>query len=289
MSLDKCSSNKVFLFKRWIRLFPAMFISTILIFTTSSFLDTRPAGVPELTSLIPGLTFIEPLWWSKLLGINVVGLEGAFWSIYVEFKFYIVCSLVFFYLGRDKLVFTLLLLYVGSNIIAFSVVHIDNVFLHFAHNVSKALSLRYFGWFSAGAAFYLFHNTRKKSWFYLGVFISLLSAIAIRKDFSIAPIVGAVLVSALFSISLISTRLQSILRSKFLLLFGLVSYPLYLIHDNAMISMITISSYMTSSVPGYLVPVLPVIILTGTSYLIVKYGEPRLKKIIVSHFENKSK
>ena len=71
MSLDRCQSSKQFLYKRWTRLFPAMLIATVLIFITSSFFYERPAGPPELVNLIPGLTFIEPSWWGKLLGMNV--------------------------------------------------------------------------------------------------------------------------------------------------------------------------------------------------------------------------
>ena len=60
MSLEKTSSYLKFLKNRWIRLFPSMFVVSLIIFFTSSFFYERPLGIPPLKSLLPGLVFINP-------------------------------------------------------------------------------------------------------------------------------------------------------------------------------------------------------------------------------------
>ncbi|HIQ27674.1 MAG TPA: acyltransferase [Sulfurovum sp.] len=280
MTLDKCKSQKEFLYKRWMRLFPAMFIATILIFTTSSFFYERPAGVPELLSILPGLTFIEPEWWSKLLKTEIGEMEGAFWSLYVEFKFYVIASILFFYIGRDRLIYSLLFLFLCAVGLGFLVHHIDSSVVQYANRISEMLSLRYFGWFAAGSSFYLFYQTQNKYWFYIGIVIASISAVFVSNVFSLSSIIGALLVVVLFSVSLISHHFQFILKSKILLFFGYVSYPLYLIHENAMISMMIKTGNVFPDLPVYIYPIVPIIVLTTISYIIVKFGEPYLKSLI---------
>ena len=95
-------------------------------------------------------------------------------------------------------------------------------------------------------------------------------------------IVGAILVSAVFFLSFISIKLQWILKSRVLCFFGLISYPLYLIHENAMISMIIQINHWIPALPGYVYPIIPIVILIGTAYLIVKYSEPYVKRTLLS-------
>ena len=147
------------------------------------------------------------------------------------------------------------------------------------------LSLRYFGWFTAGSSFYLFYQTQNKYWFYVGMTVALISALFVSKVFSIVSVIGAMSVAILFSVSLISHHLQSILKSKLLLFFGYVSYPLYLIHENAMISMIIKIGKIFPDLPAYIYPVIPISILTVVAYLIVKFGEPYLKHRIKQKFK----
>lgn len=45
MTLERCSSLSDFIFRRWLRLFPAMLIGTMLIYLTSFFLVERPDSI----------------------------------------------------------------------------------------------------------------------------------------------------------------------------------------------------------------------------------------------------
>jgi hypothetical protein len=49
-----------------------------------------------LENLLPGLSFVEPYWWSRLLGRPIGSMEGAYWSLYVEFKFYVFAAVIYY-------------------------------------------------------------------------------------------------------------------------------------------------------------------------------------------------
>ena len=66
MTLDKSENYFSFIYKRWLRLFPAMLIVSIFIFLTAPFFYERPAGQPTLLSLLPGLIFTNPSPISKI-------------------------------------------------------------------------------------------------------------------------------------------------------------------------------------------------------------------------------
>ena len=57
MTLEKCDSFGDFIYRRWLRLFPAMLIASIIILATAPFLTARPAGQPVLLDTLPGILF----------------------------------------------------------------------------------------------------------------------------------------------------------------------------------------------------------------------------------------
>src|SRR5258707_5399491 len=68
MTLTKCANFSEFILRRWLRLFPAMLISSIFLMATASSFYERPGGVPVVRALLPRLTFVSPDWWAWLLG-----------------------------------------------------------------------------------------------------------------------------------------------------------------------------------------------------------------------------
>lgn len=284
MTLEKCKKAKKFLCRRWLRLFPAMLIASLLIYFTSGFLNNRPAGEPTLANLLPGLTFVEPYWWNSLLNSDVQSLEGAFWTLYVEVKFYVFAAAVYYALGRNVLICALAAAYLCSLLLGFADSQTDIQAINFLFRMSHVLSLEHFGWFAAGAAYYIFHQSKHCLWFYLGLFISVVSSLFISGPTQ-NPVVGALVMSMLFALAMVSQKIQAILKLRCLLFLGFISYPLYLIHENAMISMISQLGRFSRDVPGYLYPVLPVMLLTTVAFLIAKYGEKYLKMLMISPFK----
>ncbi|WP_136805346.1 acyltransferase family protein [Desulfosediminicola flagellatus] len=280
MSLENSRSFRQFFYKRWLRLFPAMLIATVLIYSTTALFPDRPIGDPTLLSLLPGLSFIEPRWWEILLQSPVVPLEGAFWSLFVEMKFYLIAGLAFFKLGRRRVIPFLILLFSGSVVISYLATSTDIPLFDFANSVSHHLSLKYFGWFAAGALLYRYHATGQDYTFFAGLTVSIFSSIFVKSGFEITPIVGALVILLFFAGAIRWECLQRVFDNKIFIFFGFISYPLYLIHENAMISMITGVHGSFPSVPRLCLPLLPFILVAAVSYGIVKMLQPKCRGFI---------
>ena len=281
MTLEKCADIRAFIYRRWIRLFPAMLFCSILIFITSSYFYERPAGKPLIDSLLPGLTFIEPSWWRIMIGVPSNPLEGSFWSLYVEFKFYCFAACIYFWKGRNWMLTALVFAYVSSIFFKVANIYIPGEFFLLTNKVLQTLSFEHFGWFVAGAAFYIYSKTMDLKWFLIAIFLSILSAVFVR-DLEWKPALAACLISAFFAISLISPRLQRILSNRFLQFFGFISYPLYLIHENMMISMIVKLGHGTIQLPQFMYPLLAIIALSSIAFFIARYAETYVKQLIIN-------
>lgn len=271
MTLDKTASFNQFMYKRWIRLFPAMLLGTILIFSTASFFYERPAGAPNMLSILPGITFIEPSWWYLVFGLDIKPLEGAFWSLYVEFKFYVISGCIYFFIGRKRLVPTLLGLYLFYQLFSYLSITTDVYTFDVLLRIGHELSLEHFGWFTSGAIFYLYHENKKELFFLSALLCSIISALFL-KYFDV--IIAAIMISIFFAASLRLTVLQQALQRRFILFFGFISYPLYLIHENFMISMIIKFDEYALWGNTFFYPILSLVILSIVSFLIAKKGEP---------------
>ena len=274
MSLDRQNKFQGFIWARLLRLWPGMLIASALIFLSAGIFSSRPAGDPDLLDLVPGLIFTQPDWISKIIpGVN--SLEGAFWSLYVEFKFYIFFGLLYFFLGRKLSLFGL----IGISF-AFFVV---KVLIHFSL-IGEFLLAPFtllgadnYIWFSLGAfSYYVRESAKIKLNVFLYVCIACIAAVT---RFGLKPeLIAGLLVSTIFWFSVNGAVLNSIVASKPLLFMGFISYPLYLIHENAMVSMIVDSQDAYSI--GFLSPFPPIILLCIVAWFIAKYAEPRVRLLI---------
>ncbi len=273
MTLEKSLDFKMFIKKRWLRLFPAMLIATILIYMTAKFMIMRPAGIPSLRDLLPGLSFIQPFFWSKILpGTNM--LEGSFWTLFVEAFFYIIFGLSY-YVVKEKSILILVLISLLGYILKFAAYFgiLKNIFFY-----SDLFGFQYYCWFTAGALAYLFTKNKKKKYlvsFFIACLFSVLTMITPRY---ISVSVVSALIIVLFSLPLFSDKTKKILSNKFLVFFGFISYPLYLIHENAIIALTIKLGKSQTIIPQFLLPLIPLLLIIVIAYFIAKYIEPFVKK-----------
>ncbi|QUM83598.1 acyltransferase [Moritella sp. 28] len=276
MSLDKSDGILDFMRKRWIRLFPIMLISSLLVFVTASFFSERPAGIPGITDLIPGLIFIHPEIVSKILGMKIISLEGAFWSIYVEMMFYVFSCVIYFVFGRRFIL--------KSIFIAFSISYIFvviNKLTGIDVSVSKVVNVIGFsnyGWFFIGCFIYEKINGRVNKADHLMMVIVIFCNLSFAYN-DISKLVFMICILCFFCYSFYSHRIKVIFTSKFFVFFGLVSYPLYLIHENMMVAS-TVKLLNLNYMNPYLTPLVSIFIITLVSYLILKL-EPKLKVAMI--------
>jgi peptidoglycan/LPS O-acetylase OafA/YrhL len=280
MTLENCAGAREFLFRRWLRLFPAMLFCSLLIFFTAGIFFERPDGAPSAASLLPGLTFMEWSWWQSVLGVPVKPLEGGFWSLYVEVKFYIFAAIIYFWRGRNWLVGALTGAFAVGTFCKIAEVHVGGAAISALNNLCRNLSLEYFGWFAAGAAFYVYSKSGNYKWLLGATALAVLSSAFVRA-FHWPTFVVACLVSLFFAASLLSPLIRRILQHRIFQFFGFISYPLYLLQENMLISMLAKLGDVKMNLPAYLYPVLPVALLSATAYLVARHIEPNFRKALV--------
>lgn len=271
MSLEKSGNFLSFLYKRWLRLFPVMLIATLLIYSTASFLYERPTGQPELNSVIPGLVFVSPGWIELITGIHTVSLEGAFWSLYVEVVFYVIFGVFYFIMGEKKAVMGIFLMYVLS-------VVGDKFHLRFLIVMSNWFFLRYFCWFASGSLAYLYFIYKQERYLCFAISICLFEVYKYRYDYEM--VLFYIFILSVFFLPIRFEKMRLVFNIRGLVFCGLISYPFYLIHENAMIALIS-KVFRIINIPYVFLPIIPVIILVFISYFIVKVLEPLIRALIV--------
>jgi peptidoglycan/LPS O-acetylase OafA/YrhL len=279
MSLERCSSVTEFLKRRWLRLFPTMLVASILIVSTASLFPERPAGVPSLSGFLAGLTFIDPIWWSKILGFPITSLEGSFWTLFIEWRFYVIAAIVYFATGRRHItliVFLCLCSFTAEGLDKLPWIQ-DFWVVNKLDSLAKYLSLRHFIWFSAGASFYMGWKKDSSVWFNIGLATSVVAS-ALSANGDPESFLASLLVSLLFAASLRIEQIKRILSYNFLVYVGFISYPLYLIHENITVSAIVKLGQWSRVIPDFMLPLIPLLFLSAAAFVIAYTIEPLVRK-----------
>jgi peptidoglycan/LPS O-acetylase OafA/YrhL len=284
MTLEKCSSFSQFIQGRWLRLFPAMLIVTAIDYFSADLLPERPAGSPILTDTLPGLLFIEPLWIAKVFHIKQGVLEGAFWSLFVEVKFYVLFGGLYFLFGSRFAKAALMTAFFGSIIATVAAKYLGTTIV-FARYVDSLLngymSFNYSGWFLIGVLTFDLYRRRSAGrlvlTFSLGGLVAAYTAINLSNGYT--GLFGFALV-LLFVGSIYSDKVRRVLSTKCLLFIGFISYPFYLFHENFMIAVIIKIGQSFPQIPAVLLPLFPFLIVCLVAFVIAKYLEPPMRQTL---------
>ena len=281
LSLTRSPSLPSFAFSRWLRLAPAMLVASLVILLAANWLGDTPLGQGRAIDLLPSLTFLDPLTLRRLLGIEVHSLSGAFWSLYVEVKFYALAALLYFPC-RDRSLKGLVVLYVVYGIT--TLLHLAG--LHhrlpeLARSLLTELGLEYYPWFIAGIFTYRYlHGGAGK---HLGLTLVAMAVgglvAGFQKPFTPGLAVGIALVPLLFLAPVFSARARQWLAARWLAWLGFVSYPLYLLHENLVTGHAILLAERFPGWPAVLYPV-PFLILVALLAHGVAVLEPRLRAVI---------
>lgn len=292
MTLEKTSGFSHFLCKRWVRLFPAMLACSAIIYLSSGMFYERPSGQPNLFDTLPGLLFLHPRILTFVIGEEVRFLEGAFWSLCVEVQFYIFFGAIYYIKGKKAALWGLFIAYMIA-VVTFLVFKAFPDLTLSLPFVSKGFSFllvfigaTHYGWFIGGALLYLYSHERKRNYAIYGAAVIVLSSIqqfdtgSVVRPGGVTAVLAAIFVGVIFIVPIISPVGRALLSARSFVFIGTVSYPLYLIHENMMVSMIIKLSLIAPWMPSVLLPILPILAIIIISWPIAIYFEPLVKKSI---------
>jgi peptidoglycan/LPS O-acetylase OafA/YrhL len=279
-SLEKSENFKIFFLKRYFRLIPSMIFVSIFTLLFSLIYPSEPFHNLKLVDLIPGLTFIEPRFFIQILDLNIKDIDQVFWTLYVEFKFYVIAGLSFFFF-KDKKGFIIGLLYIFYLISKYLNIYYNSAFTFYLYEIGKWSGAAYFCWFATGI--YLFQFLKYKKINYLLFFLSFgfISSIHQARAIDLLTFLLSSFIIITVFFTFYKNFIKQIIESKFLLFLGYISYPLYLIHQN--LSYFFQKFFFLIHGFDYFIfySLLTLIFIFIISFLIKKYFEEPFRKILL--------
>ena len=227
-----------FALRRAARLVPSMILCSIITFAILALLPFKYFET-ALIDFVPSLSFIEPHVWEKILGTPVHAIDGAYWSLFVEVKFYFwACLLFFVFKERRFLTVFAIFLNVVLALEAFGALTSSRLVI----NASTALfAAPYLPWFGGGIAFFYLFRDRKNALAGLLAVETLVVVIVRALTADVASEIPFDLAFyALFFLFVFQRGYVRAFEWKPLALIGEASYSLYLLHQNVGVTLIAL-------------------------------------------------
>lgn len=234
-----------FLRKRWLRLFPALVICSLLTFIIVHVFDSENlfARSKNALNLLYSITLINPELINLLLKpfqIHGSTICGSYWSLWPEVQFYFLAATLY-YINPSRfllrffvitlgiyLLNTFMLNVPGSNLLSISVTHpIVAAYIKVANMFNL---LHYSLWFLTGVLFYQLYTSHKNKYILPGLGLIFVFLLYDCFDLNMRLMVSCMFLLFMFFIYL--PQYLAFLKFKLFSSIGLVSYSLYLIHEN---------------------------------------------------------
>lgn len=276
MSMEKTSNFFSFAKKRWVRLFPSMMVCSLIIYATANVFHERPLGIPELKSLIPGILFVDEGLLEKIFNTEFPMLESSFWSLYIEVKFYAIFGALYYLFNRNVALLGIFFIYLIAVVYQILEFHqlLPSELLKFKAYIGNFV---YFGWFVSGALIYIYYKGREKKYliaFLIAIICSMFYMYKLQDFVRNLYLLALILI---FVGSLFWKPLQRLFSMKIFTFMGFISYPVYLLHENMMVSMI-IKFNKYDKIPYALLPIISFAFVIPVAYFVASYLEPYIQK-----------
>ncbi len=290
ITIERCRDAGQFLYRRWLRLFPAMLIATIVTLAFNWTIQPVPQFAESgWSDALPGLTFVPASFYHMIFDIEIASLHRSFWSLYTEVCFYLLFGVSFFLMGwkRATLVIAvtgLIALFAYQILVAMG---ISGIGLRLSEPL-QWLGIKFFPWFASGILFAKARTLNSDGMFALACAVGLMAAVLISPnayplnwDDSHAMIAVLVLFATAQKVGFV----QQLLQWRPLLLLGAISYPLYLIHETVGLGLIVLTHRYASWVPDLLLPVPTLAVMIIACYWVTYRAEPMIKSSLQSLFD----
>jgi len=229
LTLSRCETARDFAIRRFARLFPAMLLAATATFVVLRVMHPH-YWTMQACNFLPSLTFTHPYIYLHLFGIDCQFMDGVYWSLFVEVRFYAWAALLYFGVSRTK--------FLRNAGLLMSVAIAVQVLKHF-YAGSALLGLadwiffpRYAPWLFSGVAYYFVWQDRSNRFAWLiaceGLVANLTYSLA---DPGGAEWVVVLALYALFTAFALRLEMLRIFGGPVLTSIGAASYSLYLLHE----------------------------------------------------------
>lgn len=265
-----------FVVSRIARLYPAFWIGVTLTALVTIIIGGDRYNI-EFFQYLANLSMI-----SGFFGIEPV--DGVYWTLEVEIKFYFLVAVVLLFNQIKNIKYYLFAWLLISMVCAF--IEVSYAFEFF-------LLTKWSSYFIAGAFFYLLRKDGFSKLYVVGIalsyYLSVKHACWRIPDFNdhyqteLSPFVIIGILSVFYILMLlVSIRKTGPLNKRVMLHLGMLTYPLYLIHQNIGFM---VFNYFGNDVNKYALLIITITMLLVVSYIISKYYEKwiaiRLKAIML--------
>lgn len=283
MTLFRSRNALHFAQKRFARLFPSMLLCSVLTFAVLWALPQQ-AFHPHLRDFAPSLTFTDPVFWSRLFGRDFAGVDGSYWSLFVEAKFYFWICLLYFSIDSRHF-FNAAAMLLAALTLATAGAHL----LHLPHPdlPDTLFAISSLPWFAAGIGFYALYAKRgsRTGWWLLAASALSLSAITFGQSRHPAvPLLAMAVFDGLFLLMLYRPGWLSWLASRPVAAVGVASYSLYLLHQDIGVAVLSVSRTVLNAgaaLPSTAIAAGVALALTVASLLIYRYWEVPARALLL--------
>lgn len=215
MSLDRVKNTFEFLYKRFLRLYPAYWICVIITFVCVKSFGLEGKEI-SFSHLLVNFSMLQ-------YGLLIPSVDGVYWSLFHELMFYVLIA-SFLNIIKGK--------FLNHFMISWLLLSIINHFFHIT-GVSLLLNLSYAPLFTSGIYFYKLSLDRSNKFYFLMIILCyftyslICDAEANRLVFELIIVLGFFIIFFLYTIGKLK-----FLAIKPLIFLGNISYVLYLIHQN---------------------------------------------------------
>lgn len=210
-AMDKNISPYKFLIKRFNRIFPAYWIVIILTTLIYNYIGYKDIS---LTQFVMNFFMIQDVFYGSK------HIDGVFWSILIEIKFYILCFFIIVFNQYKNIKYIFLIMFVFSILAVLSRIYLNK-------DIGFGIFL-YFSIMLNGMLFYKFINNNEKTFLYVQpIYILYLFIVSNyvygKSSYSYAWVIAIILFLLFYKFKF---------KSKILSFFAIISYSLYLVHQN---------------------------------------------------------
>lgn len=281
-SLERSRSIDEFAVRRFARLWPTMLLCSVISY---SVLTLWPQFWPQSpVNFLPSLSFIDPQLWNGIFpNLNSGWIDGAYWTLFVEVRFYALAALIYFLqptkFHRNFSLFAAVVVALHAGLRAFGQPY-------WADLIQRVFVASYLPWFLLGiAALHSLRNARAKAQgTVLLAGVCLLTLVAAGE--SKLDIVAFIVVNALLLLPQKNPILNLVLSWRHLTGIGVVSYSLYLLHQNVGLTLIAVVAEALSLTGAQALPIAFLVgvgLIALSRQIFVRWESP-LNKALVSAY-----